>query len=562
MNSKFLSAIFFFALFGGLLLFSFDVNRVAASSGTIIVPDQYPTIQQAINAANPGDTIFVKNGTYQEHLIVDKGLNLTGENKDATIIDGGGVGTCVKVTSHNVGISGFFITNSGNGTSDSGLLLDRFVENCTVRDNRIVGNNGNGIFLNQTGYNTRVNVIDSNYIDRNNLAGIVLNTADQVHVSNNGLDGNGVGILLDNSSRNNLIFKNNITESHQNGITGRTSGLNYFIENIVENSVYNGVGLYNCSQNDLSQNRVTNSSLGVLLDTCSNNTVHENIVNENGDTGIKLTNSAQNTVSNNTATNNTAATLLDNSSNNTIRRNDMKNNYAGVVLENNSTGNLIDINDLVHESESAVWIYNSSNNKVTHNSLEGFSLDVQSTNSVNEWDSGSSFSDGGNYWINYTGPDLDRDGIGDSPKVLDANNVDHYPLMGPFSSFNFSQGLLEIITNSAIEDLSYFDTNNTVLMHVSNMTASQTSAFARFAIPRSLMDVSNISIVIDDGLTPILYSNYSLYDNGTYRWIYVEFPMSTHKIDVIPETSFTVLPFVMMATAITLMFCRRRRRAA
>ena len=80
---------------------------------TIIVPDDYPTIQEAINNANNGDTIFVRVGTYYENLVVDKSITLTGENKETTIIDGGKKENVTKIIADHVTISGFTITNSG-----------------------------------------------------------------------------------------------------------------------------------------------------------------------------------------------------------------------------------------------------------------------------------------------------------------------------------------------------------------------------------------------------------------------------------------------------------------
>ena len=44
------------------------------------------------------------------------------------------------------------------------------------------------------------------------------------------------------------------------------------------------------------------------------------------------------------------------------------------------------------------------------------------------------FDDGceGNYWSGYNGTDSDFDGIGDTPYIIDSNNIDHYPLMNPY----------------------------------------------------------------------------------------------------------------------------------
>ncbi len=60
---------------------------VNAESNTIVVPDDYSSIQEAINNAIEGNTIFIKKGTYVENPVVNKSVSLIGEDRDSTVID-------------------------------------------------------------------------------------------------------------------------------------------------------------------------------------------------------------------------------------------------------------------------------------------------------------------------------------------------------------------------------------------------------------------------------------------------------------------------------------------
>jgi len=84
---------------------------VVAVSSTIRVPEDYPTIQAAVNAANPGDTVLVASGIYYEHVVVNKSLTLVGENSGTTIVNGSGSGIVFHVTANNVSISNLCIWN-------------------------------------------------------------------------------------------------------------------------------------------------------------------------------------------------------------------------------------------------------------------------------------------------------------------------------------------------------------------------------------------------------------------------------------------------------------------
>jgi parallel beta-helix repeat protein len=135
-----------------------------ASSVTIRVPEDYSTIQEAIDQANPDDIIHVSSGTYHETLFIDKTLTLIGEDKVNTIIVGDGSGsTVIQANLTTVNISGFTITN---GTI--GIML----ETCTgsiIRNNNISCDT-RGIWL----HHSNNNIVSDNFVSNSYFRGIVL----------------------------------------------------------------------------------------------------------------------------------------------------------------------------------------------------------------------------------------------------------------------------------------------------------------------------------------------------------------------------------------------------
>ena len=63
-----------FILLVALLVIAFPLGmgKIEASPATIYVPDDYPAIQAAVDAANSGDIIIVRDGTYTENVDVNK----------------------------------------------------------------------------------------------------------------------------------------------------------------------------------------------------------------------------------------------------------------------------------------------------------------------------------------------------------------------------------------------------------------------------------------------------------------------------------------------------------
>jgi len=109
-------------------------------------PNNYSKIQDAIDNASDGDTVFVYDDSspYYENLIVDKPITLKGENKETTVINGSESEIVVNISSDNVILSGFTILNHGNYSSLTSIIVIHSNYNI-ISGNIITGNAHYGI---------------------------------------------------------------------------------------------------------------------------------------------------------------------------------------------------------------------------------------------------------------------------------------------------------------------------------------------------------------------------------------------------------------------------------
>ncbi len=70
------------------------------------------TVQAGVDMAKPGETVFVKAGTYRETVKLKEGIRLWGENPYKTIIDSENKGSTI-VAANRCDISGFTLTGTG-----------------------------------------------------------------------------------------------------------------------------------------------------------------------------------------------------------------------------------------------------------------------------------------------------------------------------------------------------------------------------------------------------------------------------------------------------------------
>jgi len=193
-----------------------------AVSATIYVPDNYGTIQAAINASANGDTVVVRPGTYVENIdFVGKAIHLRSEQGPAvTTIDGNRAGSVVTFQSgEGTGsmLDGFSVTN-GQADYGGGIYCNNY-SSPTITGNIVTGNSGSygvGIYC----YNYSSPTITNNTISGNTAVfygqGGGISCTDAIStIANNTITRNsagyGGGIYCWNSSMtitNNIIAGN------------------------------------------------------------------------------------------------------------------------------------------------------------------------------------------------------------------------------------------------------------------------------------------------------------------------------------------------------------------
>ncbi len=250
--------------------------------GTYFVPDQFGSIQAAIDAVANGSEIVVRPGTYFEHLVfLGKSIVLRSEaGPESTVLDGGGVGSVVVFRSGEgpaTRIEGFTITNGGGspGAGGAGVLVES--SSPTIRGNRIVGNTtnllGGGIIV----YGFSSPRIEDNLIadnaagDGGGIYAQVENT--RVYVRGNTIEGNvclggfGAGVLCWNGSLE--LVGNEIV-----GNTGAESGGGIFI-------LFSGDTSHLIEANEIRGNSATEEGGGIWLANGGDVLLVNNLIAEN-----------------------------------------------------------------------------------------------------------------------------------------------------------------------------------------------------------------------------------------------------------------------------------------
>ncbi|MCU4926033.1 right-handed parallel beta-helix repeat-containing protein [Halobacteria archaeon AArc-dxtr1] len=176
------------------------------------------SIQDAIDAAQPGDTVFVGNGTYEESLTIDKELTLRSVVERGAVLDGtDGLEGAIRVESDDVTVDGFRIEGYSGGDGAVFVNGDEF----TLRNSTLVDNDVSGLYLTQhnDGFTIEGNVISGN------VDGITYDDgwygSDNVVIENNSIaDNSGTGIKLGTDWSNVAIVNNTVTSNADGIVVG------------------------------------------------------------------------------------------------------------------------------------------------------------------------------------------------------------------------------------------------------------------------------------------------------------------------------------------------------
>jgi parallel beta-helix repeat protein len=317
----------------------------------------YTKIQDAINDANNGDTIFVfdDNSPYKGYIHVDKSVNIIGENKYTTVVYHNDY-YCFSFDVDRINISGFTMENTNH--CDYGIRV-RETNNHSISENILIGLE-NGIALSDSENNSILN-----NVIMDGWSGIDVDRSFNNEIGNNQFLDNECGIKFRVYSKYNTIF-DNIFEN--NGI----AVWDYSYPNIFNGNSFNDKPLiYLENKHDKIFDGITAGQ--VVLINCVNITI-QNLVITNSTYGIELINSDNCLVINNTIESNkyTGILLIEDSDSNSIINNNVNLNlYCGISIYGDyiekSEDNDIIGNNVISNGVNGIYILESTFNNISEN---------------------------------------------------------------------------------------------------------------------------------------------------------------------------------------------------
>jgi nitrous oxidase accessory protein len=395
---------------------------VAMLLASMAMAADYPSFQELVDASDPWGRLEPPAGTYAGPVVIKTPMTIDG--KGQVTIDGGGRGSVVTLQTDGATLMGLRLTNSGDSHND----LDAAVKvrgNFNVIKDNVITNTLFGVDLQQA---------ENNIIKRNHISSKPLEL---------GLRGDAIRLWY---SFNNEITDNIIRNSRDTVIW--YSRDNLIARNDARGGRYSLHFMYSLA-NQVVDNHYENNSVGIFLMYSDGVKLRNNtITHANGATGMgigfKETSDVE--VIGNRILYCGTGLYLDVSpyqpdSTNLIKDNLIAYNGVGMLFLNDWTGNLIE--------------GNSFKGNITQVAVSGGGK----TANRNQWS--------GNYWDDYEGFDLNRDGIGDTPYEL-YSYADRLWMDVPPARFFKGSPVMEVL--DFLERLAPFSTPNMLVRDDSPLT--------------------------------------------------------------------------------------------
>ncbi|MCW9025621.1 MAG: nitrous oxide reductase family maturation protein NosD [Gammaproteobacteria bacterium] len=387
----------------------------------------YPPLQPLINAAKPGETVVPPPGIYSGPVTIETGITLDGQNK--VTLDAGGKGSVIYLDTDSASIRNMRLVNSGESHNDidSGIQVRGHFN--VIKDN-VIENTLFGIDLQQS---------ENNIVRRNKISSKPVDL---------GLRGDAIRLWY---SFNNKITENEVTNSRDMVVW--YSANNVIARNHVTNGRYSLHFMYS-RFNLVEDNHYFNNAVGIFLMYSDGVTVKNNyIAHAHGATGVGIG--------------------FKETSDVTIEGNQILYCATGLYLDvspyDPDTTNQIKNNLIAFNAIGIRFLNDWKGNHFLGNQLKGniTQIAVSGGGSAkrNIWKD--------NFWDDYEGFDLDKNGVGDTPHEL-YSYADRIWMDVPGAQFFKGAAILEAI--DFLERLAPFSDPKLMLQDkLPRMTASESS---------------------------------------------------------------------------------------
>jgi parallel beta-helix repeat protein len=284
-----------------------EKRRLAALPQTRIVPDQYATIQAAIDAAKAGDTVLVKAGVYHEALKFKDGIELRGENPATTIVRFSTPATAVKgqddydvplevrnSKSGSVRFIGFEQDTNDERTDNNAWranAIDVFDSSIAVEHCRAQSAAGGGIYI--SGANSTA-VLTNNQCSGNKQGGIVFFAGPQGQAEGNLCEENqSCGINVCESGSSAVLTNNRCRSNKLFGISFGLRARGKAEGNFCEENGASGISIWIKAAADLTNNQCSgNKAAGIIFSDGASGRAENNLCDNNGWSGLVLSHSS------------------------------------------------------------------------------------------------------------------------------------------------------------------------------------------------------------------------------------------------------------------------------